>query len=615
MAIPTGEIYLLNNVPLNPSYEHTFDFKDANEQFDYFRTFIKFSLSEYTYTRREREFIAVELPMTALEDINYIIFRSQEGERLYYGFVTDKHYSNGESSYIYFQIDVMQTYQFEYEWRETYIKQSHVDRWTAEHKPIYSKTDEGLDYGTDYSVENAYRIEQSRNLKWLLVSMTDYSEAVAEGAVYTINGLYPAPSPFMCFLVPVVMTDNMDSRHSVRFHDDVGATHFIADYADLISVLQNSAVGNYVKAISILSYNPFVATESQDLIGGYDVSFFDDCMTFFTKFKGVDTSSFLGIKSALAERLLGGNLLATADWDIGLENTLPTPEEWAEVKNKPFTTKRDKRFESKLLTSPYRYNILTDWRNNPVIYKNEYLPTDRINIQYSFAMSHNAPFRFWLKDYKKDPEGRYNSLLQPIALEMPILTDAYYTYMLENKNTIQANLTNSIISAGSGVVSGAVSGASAGGVFGAIAGAVGGATSGALNVATVIRNENAKQADLKAKPDSVINSVDSSFNLLDRNTDVTFYRMRICCENEDIIAQIFAMTGYKVNRVDIPNTRSRTRFNYIQTAGANIVGSFNQSDLMRIKEIYDKGVTIWHYNKTNFSPYDYSYENIEVNLV
>ena len=220
-----------------------------------------------------------------------------------------------------------------------------------------------------------------------------------------------------------------------------------------------------------------------------------------------------------------------------------------------------------------------------------------------------------LKDYKKDPEGRYTSLMQAVGLEFPVISDAYYTYMLENKNTIQANVTNSAINAVAGTINGVISGAGVGGAGGALFGGVSGAVAGGLSLQAQIRSENAKQADLKAKPDNVIASIDSAFNILDNNTDIAFYRMRICCENEEIIAEIFNMYGYKVNRVDIPNTRSRVRFNYIQTAGANIIGSFNQSDLSRIKEIYNNGITIWHYIDQNFKPLDYSYENIEVNLI
>lgn len=617
MATPSGELYLLRNVPLTPAYEHTIDFADKDEQFSYFSSFIKNLIPNeaYSYIRREREYIAVELPLKELDDVNYMLFRSADSERLYYAFVTEKRYVNDVSSYIYFEIDVLQTFAFDYKWQASYIKQAHVDRWTAELKPKYSLTEEGLDYGQEYTVESAYRIEQSENIRWLLVSMKDYASLVDEGFIGNGGTVNPAPSPFSCFLVPLVLkTDGVNQPYPVK------ATSFanslvIADYNALIKLMNTSAIGDYIQSISVLTYNPFVSSES--LTDSYiNVSFPSSALISYATIKDTTGAahSFLVLRNAAPSFLKGGITLAKTDWETGIENALPTAEQWEEVKAKPYTTKRDKRFESKLLCAPYRYNLLTDWRTSPIIYKNEYLPTNELEVKFSYALSYNAPFRYWLKDYRRDPEGRHTSLSQPQALEFPVISEAYYSYMLQNKNTIQANLTNAMVTAGTGIVSGAAGGI-AGGPAGMLLGAAGAAVSGAVNVSAHIRSENAKQLDLKAKPDTVINSNDSSFNILDNNACISFYRMKICCENEEILADIFNMTGYKVNRVEIPNTRSRTRFNYIQTLGANIIGSFSQEDLLKIKEIYDKGVTIWHYNKTAFNMLDYSFENMERNLL
>ena len=91
--------------------------------------------------------------------------------------------------------------------------------------------------------------------------------------------------------------------------------------------------------------------------------------------------------------------------------------------------------------------------------------------------------------------------------------------------------------------------------------------------------------------------------------------MKICCEFEELLADTFAMSGYTVKRVKLPNLRSRLRYNYIKTIGANVVGSFNQEDLAKIRAIFDNGVTFWHWNDKNFKPYDYSLENIETSLI
>lgn len=615
MAIPSGEIYLLKDVPLTPLYEHTIDFADKTEQRAYFNKFIKFNLANeaYSYIRKEREYLIVELPLAALDDVNYMLFRSADGERLYYAFVTDKTYVNDVTSHVYYEIDVMQTYAFDYEWKASYIKQAHVDRWDAQHKPIYSKTDEGLDYGTEYSVENGFRIEQSTNVKWALVSMDNYFKS-ADGTIieYSTDSLGRYNNVFEVLMVPIIENDSITE---VWCTNTSTASKGIGTYSDLCRLMKNSDIGNFIKSITILPYNPLILSE-----------YINDNKLYVTLRNGVYANQLLfnektginddyllifGVRPSLIDSL---STLAITEWDNGLDS-LPTSNEWEEIKAKPYTTKRDKRFESKLLCYPYRYNLLTDWRNCSTVFKNEYMTNDKIEVKFKFALTYNSPFRYYLKNYKKDVDGRYTTFSQAIAPEMPIINDAYYTYMLENRNTIKANMTNSMVNAASGIVSGAIAGGGVGGPGGAAFGAVSGAISGALNIQAQIRSENAKQQDLKSIPDSFSGTNDSVFALMDKTIPVYLYRMRICCENEEILAEIFNMSGYKVNRVEIPNTRSRTRFNYIQTMGANIVGSFSQNDLVKIKNIYDKGITIWHYNSEAFNFLDYSFENLERNLL
>lgn len=625
MAIPKGDINLFRNVPLSANYEHTIDFKNKDEQFSYFFGFLKNQLTNYSYIRKEREYIAVELPLSALDDVNYLSFRSNDGERLYYAFVTNKTYINPTTSHIYYDIDVLQTYMFDYEWKASYIERGHVDRWTAGHKPIYSKTDEGLAYGSEYAIESAYRIQQSDRVKWALVCLKDYMPILDTGMAVDRTIIYPMPSPYALLMIPISTNDfgaSIDSYYCYNPDWKNGALSdtpisVIGGWEYFSKIMLKSAIGEYIQSITILPYNPLIEQEYDD---GEDstqwaIHFKSSVRLSKVFFKDGDNIPFLVLVHIPDIGYNQLRTLARTDWDKGLSESLPTETQWAEIKANPRKTKRDKRFESKLLCAPYRFNLLTDWRNQPVVYKNEYMGSDKIEINYSFALSQTSPFRYWIKDYKKDPEGRYTCLSQALALELPILSDAYYTYMLQNKNTIQTNVTNSIINVASGTITGAISGGGMGGWAGAIYGGVTGAVSGSLNVLTQILSENAKQKDINSRPDSVISSADASFNILDNNADISFYRMQICCENEEIIAEIFNMSGYKVNRVEVPNTRSRVRFNYLKTIGANIVGSFNQDDLSKIKSIYNNGVTIWHYSETDFNPLDYSYENIEVNLL
>lgn len=79
----------------------------------------------------------------------------------------------------------------------------------------------------------------------------------------------------------------------------------------------------------------------------------------------------------------------------------------------------------------------------------------------------------------------------------------------------------------------------------------------------------------------------------------------IKAEYAKIIDDYFTMFGYKVNRMEVPNLRSRQNWNYIETKNINLTGNIPNEHLNKIKSIFDNGVTLWHndnvgnYNREN----------------
>ena len=73
-----------------------------------------------------------------------------------------------------------------------------------------------------------------------------------------------------------------------------------------------------------------------------------------------------------------------------------------------------------------------------------------------------------------------------------------------------------------------------------------------------------------------------------------FYSMGITAQYAKMIDDYFSFYGYKVNSFEIPNTTSRTEWNYIQTIDCNIDGSFPDDHIAKIKALFNKGITIWH---------------------
>ena len=207
MPAPNGRIWLLKNVLINNGYEHTFTFKTAGEQFSYWLSFLKYEFSNARYLRKTEEYVVIDKPITDLEDVNYMVF--ENNNRKYYAFITEREYASDKATYIHFEIDVMQTYLFDFEFMPSYILREHCDRWTADHKPIYSRTAEDLDYGTEYTTEVAYRVNMSKSwntaktdVQYFAVLCKEHGALISSGTASEPTVINDSPTPYVIYLVP-----------------------------------------------------------------------------------------------------------------------------------------------------------------------------------------------------------------------------------------------------------------------------------------------------------------------------------------------------------------------------------------------------------------------------
>lgn len=124
---PNTNIMILKNVPLDTTYEHTIYFASAQAQHDYFASLVKFNLNFYTYQRVKRGFLKVAIQAEKLYDCNYIMFQNASfGTKWFYAYITSVEYVNNETSQITFEIDVMQTWHFDYQMGQCFVEREHV---------------------------------------------------------------------------------------------------------------------------------------------------------------------------------------------------------------------------------------------------------------------------------------------------------------------------------------------------------------------------------------------------------------------------------------------------------------------------------------------------------
>lgn len=126
---PNTIIKLLFGVPLNPTYEGTLTFADADEQYAYFNSKNPIPLTRQSYQRYDEGSISVNLPIAQLYTCDYMMFQNASyDDKWFYAFVTNVEYINDVTTKVYYQIDVMQTWLLGVDWEfdNCFISREHV---------------------------------------------------------------------------------------------------------------------------------------------------------------------------------------------------------------------------------------------------------------------------------------------------------------------------------------------------------------------------------------------------------------------------------------------------------------------------------------------------------
>lgn len=176
---PNTKVRILRNVPLDDTYEHTLWFDSKSAQQTYFERQEKYSWNAFTYQRVGRQEIRVSRSADDLYDCNYLMFQNSSfGDKWFYAFITAVEYINNECSQVSFELDVMQTWHFDYEFADTF-----VEREMATNEYIGSNIEpEAVALG-EYVFEDYYKLTELLDGMAIVVAIVD-TEQAADGKVY-----------------------------------------------------------------------------------------------------------------------------------------------------------------------------------------------------------------------------------------------------------------------------------------------------------------------------------------------------------------------------------------------------------------------------------------------
>lgn len=297
------------------------------------------------------------------------------------------------------------------------------------------------------------------------------------------------------------------------------------------------------------------------------------------------------------------------------------------------TTLRNDIYEPKLLHSDYFLQKFV-YDSFSYLFRGEFMPwydgpdALQAKILTSSAVSSNFMFEFPqmnFKNLKTDIED-YSSILGIRRNnELPLYHSAYLDYIRSGINfdvkTKNRQLSSSIVSGVVGI-GGTIIGAAVGGPFGAAA-AVSLGTGAVQKIASTIFQTNQAEQNIAQKLKSTelqgvsVSGADDVdvMSYYTGNNKAKLIKYGVSDKMKKCLSDLFHYTGYIANYQGIPDTTSRTWFNFVQ---AEIVleyeQNFPQELIEELKAKYREGITFLHPNViTNNFVWDFEqkYENFE----
>lgn len=585
VPISGTNIRLLSGVPFSNDYKHTRWFDNKSQQTAYFNSRpLVHSEREMNFQRIDGKlFVAINKSIDELWNAKYLMFQNASyNNKYFYAFVTKLEYKQKNTTYVHFQLDVIQTWMFDIDFKPSFVVREHCKLWNDDGTPVVNTIDEGLNYGTEYNIVSVENYRPHGDIAFLVI-ITKTKVHTSPGNTSDLNEITPTmngvPTPLTTYIHPF-------NRYTGNCPDiniggnGLGTTERIVDVLKSFTELENVATN-----VVSMYVTEFIGNEVTINQGTGEIS--------------LSPSKF---EFALLSDNVNLNVTTVAVKNIALyieaSKTFNKYDSYVDVD------------ESKLLMYPYTSLVLTDFKGSQIDLKNEYINTKDIRIVARGSLGTSNKCSYSVDNYLfgDNTSGRSiaqlnHALINSNPNDVPILSDYLSAYLQGNRNTIE-NQKDSIqfnglintVGSGLGMIGASQMKNPASAVLGASSSAVG-VTQGLGNTVLQLQGIEAKLKDIDNMPPQ-LSSMGSNTNF-DFGNDiggVYLVKKQIKAEYRKKLSHFFKMFGYKINELKIPNFHTRQNWNYIQTSSCNINGDLNNEDLSEIKSVFDSGITLWHTN-------------------
>lgn len=181
---PNSTVYLMKNVPLDPTYQHTVLFSSKEQQAN---TFLGYTTGDLTfvnqsYQRHGRGYIKIATNVGNVLNCNYMMFRNYNSDtmaydRWFYAFVTDVEYVNEATTLIRYEIDIMQTWLFDYSLDPVFVEREHSSADVAGDNLLEDNLEHGEYIFRDYQRVGVFGQGTENDLKVLMYVSAEENSA------------------------------------------------------------------------------------------------------------------------------------------------------------------------------------------------------------------------------------------------------------------------------------------------------------------------------------------------------------------------------------------------------------------------------------------------------
>ena len=189
---------IIKLVHLDVSKEHQLTFTDLQSQSTFFQNLNGLTLQASKYQRQDYK-IRFPAWLDELDDYNYCFFNNPSySNKYYYCYITNKEYVNDGVTDVTIEVDVFQTYQFDFIFRKCFVEREHVNSDAIGEHTV----PEGLETGEYYVNSYEYYTQFDDTCLVVIadkpVNATDQYPQDTGVALSSLNGIITYGKVYIC---------------------------------------------------------------------------------------------------------------------------------------------------------------------------------------------------------------------------------------------------------------------------------------------------------------------------------------------------------------------------------------------------------------------------------